>query len=192
MLKIIYLHGFSSSPNSLKAEKFKNAFCGYNFFIADYPAHQPARAIDLLTKCIVSHSKSNTSLVLIGSSLGGYYAQYLGSMLDEVKKVVLINPALQPKSTLAPYLGMHKNMASGELFNFLYCDLLQLVRFDVASMRKIKDTLVLLDQGDDIIDFRFAENRYKDIGRVICYPGGSHWFDHLDVAIPEIKLFINS
>jgi len=187
---IFYLHGFSSSPNSLKAKKLQLAFCGCNFIIADYPAHQPERAIETLTNSIIKNSHGNRHIVLIGSSLGGFYAQYLGSVMSNVKKVVLINPALQPQLTLKPYLGMHMNMVSKELFNFLQPDYMQLGKFDVSSLDVLAETLVLLDQGDDIIDYKFAENRYKDVGQVICYPDGSHWFDHLDDAIPEIKGFI--
>ena len=192
MLKIIYLHGFSSAPNSFKAGKLKKAFCDYEFYIADYPAHQPVQAINYLTSYMLDNYHCNESLIVIGSSLGGYYAQYLGSVIGIVKKVVLINPALQPQLTLKPYLGMHKNMVSGELFNFLHCDFSDLAKFNVASLGALANTLALLDQGDDVIDFRHAESRYKSSGRVISYPGGSHWFDHLNEAIPEIKSFITS
>ncbi|MCB1829241.1 MAG: esterase, partial [Gammaproteobacteria bacterium] len=42
-------------------------------------------------------------LTLMGSSLGGFYAQFLAAALDAVDRVVMINPALQPQLTLKPF-----------------------------------------------------------------------------------------
>jgi len=186
---IIYLHGFSSSAASDKAQRIKILLRQYQIYIADYPSHQPANAIKRLKSCITEISDGDVPVMLIGSSLGGFYAQYLGAYLSNVHKVVLINPALQPQLTLKPYLGMHMNMVSGELFNFLQSEYDQLALYDVTNMNSIADTLVLLDKGDSIIDYRVAEARYRARGRVVCYPGGSHWFEHLEQAVPEIVEF---
>ena len=128
-------------------------------------------------------------MLLIGSSLGGYYAQCLATSLDYISGAVLINPALQPRLTLKPYIGQHTNQVTGELFEFTEKHLQELVEFDVPTNKINVPTLVLLDEGDDVIDYQFAAEKYKDIGQVIVYPDGSHWFDHLDDAIPHIRKF---
>ena len=131
----------------------------------------------------------NEPLMLIGSSLGGYYAQYLAANLDIVTKVVLINPALQAQKTLHPYIGQQTNMVTGESFVFTQQDFDKLQLFDVSIEDISVPTLVLLDEDDELIDCRFAEQKYQVVGRVVVYPGGSHWFDHLEEAIPEIVNF---
>jgi len=125
----------------------------------------------------------------MGSSLGGYYAQYLATRLEQVSGVILINPALQPQHTLKPYIGQLSNQVTGESFEFRESDFLELEEFDIPAEDIRVPTLVLLDKGDDVIDYQFAAHRYQDVGRVIVYPGGSHWFDHLEEAIPEILKF---
>ena len=127
--------------------------------------------------------------MLIGSSLGGFYAQYLGVQLEEVTSAVLINPALQPQITLKPCIGRQINMLTGEAFIFRQQDCDELQRFEVPTDDITVPTLVLLDKGDEVIDYHFAEEQYKNIGRVITYPGGSHRFDHLEEAMPEIAAF---
>lgn len=48
-------------------------------------------------------------------------------------------------------------------------------------------TLVLLDEADEALDYRTAQAFYRDCGQVIVYPGGSHRFEHLPAALPEIR-----
>lgn len=161
--------------------------------IPEYPSHQPVKSINLLSGFIQQHQYASP-LMLIGSSLGGYYAQYLGATLEAVKKVVMINPALQPQQTLAPVVGKQSNMVTGEPFEFRRDDLEELATFDKPASQIAVPTLVLLDEGDDIIDFHFAKQKYASLGqaKVIAYPGGSHWFEHLEEALPEILRFYKS
>ena len=125
----------------------------------------------------------------MGSSLGGYYAQYLATRLDYISGIVLINPALQPELTLQPYIGQQTNQVTGGLFEFSQKDFQELAEFDVPVNKISVPTLVLLDEGDELIDYQYAAYRYSGIGRVVVYPGGSHWFEHLPAAIPEIRTF---
>jgi len=46
---------------------------------------------------------------------------------------------------------------------------------------------VLLDANDEVLDYRLAETAFRGCGRTIVYPGGSHRFDHLAEALPEIR-----
>jgi len=188
---IVYLHGFSSAAASRKANYLKQQLQGYEFYVPDYLSHRPREAIRFLTNYLTRllEKSPHQKLMLIGSSLGGYYAQYLGATINSVGRVVLINPALQAQQLLAPYLGEHTNMVTGETFEFTSNDLEELGLFEVADMEKLSKTLVLLDQGDEVIDYHFAAHRYQEIGHVVVYPGGSHWFDHLDEALPQIIAF---
>lgn len=127
--------------------------------------------------------------MLVGSSLGGYYAQYLGVHLETVDRVVLINPALQPQKTLAPYIGRNTNLVTGEVFELSRPDFEALADYELAPEATPAPTLVLLDQGDDVIDHRIAAERYRYAGRVIVYPDGSHRFEHLHEAAAQIKAF---
>ncbi|WP_455202453.1 YqiA/YcfP family alpha/beta fold hydrolase [Kaarinaea lacus] len=188
---IIYLHGFSSAAASHKATVLREAFSQYNFLVPDYPSHQPSASISFLSDYIKEKTRelNDEPLMLMGSSLGGYYAQYLGVHPGVISKLVLINPALQPQITLQPYIGQQTNMVTGAAFIFSQQNYNELAQFEVSAEDIIAPTLVLLDEGDEIIDYRFAEELYKNSARVIVYPGGSHWFDHMDEAIPEIASF---
>lgn len=189
---IIYLHGFSSSSASNKAGVFKRALAGTRFEILDYPAHRPHAAVSSITRAITraSSASPDEGVTLMGSSLGGFYARFLAATLDLVENVVMINPALQPQITLKPYIGLNTNMVTGQSFEFGQQDYADLVAYDIGSEPHVKPTLVLLDEGDEVIDYRVAARVYAAAGRVRVYPGGSHRFEHIDEAMPEIRRFI--
>jgi len=192
MAVIVYLHGFSSGAASAKAEFFRTALAPLPLVAPDYPSQRPHAAVQSIRDCIDAAMRQHGArrLTLMGSSLGGYYAQYLGAHLAEVERVVLINPALQPQHTLARFIGRNTNMVTGEVFEFSRRDFETLADYDLAPAASPAPTLVLLDAGDEVIDYRFAAERYSRSGRVVVYPGGSHRFEHLQPAVSEIRAFL--
>lgn len=71
----------------------------------DYPAHRPAEAVSRLLAWFARlPSPGDRGLVLVGSSIGGFYGQYLACRLP-VARLYLVNPALAPWDLLPPYLG---------------------------------------------------------------------------------------
>ena len=192
MALIVYLHGFSSGAGSAKADFFRTALAPVPVEVPDYPSHRPHAAVRAIGCGLDTARRRHGAqrLTLIGSSLGGYYAQYLGAHLEVVERVVLINPALQPQQTLAPFVGRNTNMVSGAAFQFSHSDFEALADYELAPERNPAPTLVLLDAGDEVIDYRFAAERYSPCGHVTVYPGGSHRFEHLQQAAAEISKFL--
>jgi predicted esterase YcpF (UPF0227 family) len=190
---IVYLHGFSSAAASAKARFFRSALAPVPVAVPDYPSHRPHAALTAIRSCIDAtlQQHGQQRLLLMGSSLGGYYAQYIGAHLEAVDRVVLINPALQPQHTLAPYIGCNTNMVTGEAFEFGERDFEALAEYDLASEMNPAPTLVLLDTGDEVIDYRVAAERYRQAGRVIVYPGGSHRFEHLQQGAAAVRAFLS-
>ena len=45
---------------------------------------------------------------------------------------------------------------------------------------------MLLDEGDELLDYREAEAFYRGCGKILVYPGGNHRFEHLPQAGDEI------
>jgi predicted esterase YcpF (UPF0227 family) len=77
---IIYLHGFNSSPQSVKGRAIARAAAA----LPDPPrlhvpelAHRPAQAMRDVCAWIESSPVNSQALALVGSSLGGYYATWL-------------------------------------------------------------------------------------------------------------------
>ncbi|MBI1422560.1 MAG: alpha/beta fold hydrolase [Gammaproteobacteria bacterium] len=186
----IYLHGFNSSGASAKGRFFSQTLAPDAVHTPTYPP-APAAAIAGLQRYLarlLDTAQEHGPAILIGSSLGGFYAQYLARRYQLA--AVLINPALQPEQTLTPYLGWQTNYYSGERYYFGKDELTQLRRYAIAEPCLAPvPTLVLLDAADEIIDYRDAEQRYRDCAQVIVYPGGDHQFQHLTEATTAIRAF---
>jgi len=112
---------------------------------------------------------------LIGSSLGGYYATYL-SQLPEVKKVVLINPATKPMQTLSRALGDAPNFYDGSTFSWTQNHLDMLKQYEYSFRERaweLENFFVLLQKGDETLNYKDAEEKYKG-AKLVVEKGGNH------------------
>ncbi|MHC3995476.1 YqiA/YcfP family alpha/beta fold hydrolase [Thiomicrolovo sp. ZZH C-3] len=178
---ILYLHGFASCGDSTKTRLLKAYFGEAEVMAPDLPV-APAEALAFLRRLITQHDIT----LLIGSSLGGFYATALSSEFDLA--AVLINPSVHPYRTLAPYVGTNTFWCSGEPFEWTNEYLLQLAR--IAEMMQLSDTrlLVLLQTGDELLDYRVAEAVYAGY-EVVVEAGGNHRFENLGEYLERIEAF---
>jgi len=184
---ILYLHGFNSSPDSLKARQFKEFCLSRNLADVHIPAlpHDPAKAI-LLLQTLVPDIAGNLELV-VGSSLGGFYATWLSEQYGI--KAALINPAVAPCERLSKsFLGWHKNFYTGESYEFTreYAEALRKIR--LASISHPENFLLFLQTGDEELDYRLALDLYAG-SKQIVQSGGSHAFDNFTEVLPDICRF---
>jgi hypothetical protein len=183
----IYLHGFNSSGESAKGRYFEQQFSEFKVHRPSYPT-DPDNAISFLSDFNNKHIEPGQKTLLIGSSLGGYYAQYLSRQFHT--GVVMINPALTPAVTLAPYLGLQTNFYTQEQYHFGQSELNSLLRYDVPHPCDTPvPTLLLLDEGDEIIDYHYALESYRHCAECHCFAGGDHQFRHLAEAVSLIRHF---
>ncbi len=181
---IIYIHGFGSHGYGSKAKIFRKYFTSKGEdFIAPSLSYVPELAIQTLEELIKSY---HGDVYLIGSSLGGFYSTYL-SQLPQVKKVVLINPATKPMETLRRALGDAPNFYDGSSYSWKqkHLDMLEAYNCNTIPLEKF---LVLLQKGDDLLDYRDAQEKY-DGAELIIEEGGSHSFDGIERHLDTVKAF---
>jgi len=184
---IIYLHGFNSTGNSAKGQFLKDHLPDIPVLTPTYH-HDPETAIAFLEQLVRGNLQQNKPLMLVGSSLGGYYTQYLAHQFN--LKAVLINPALMPLVTLHDYLGENTNFYTGETYTLTQAHLDALQALDVPDpCAESVPALLLLDKNDEVLDYRIATTRYQDCAEVIIFDGGDHQFQHMTEALPGIKAF---
>lgn len=178
---ILYLHGFASCGNSTKTKLLKDYFGKENVVAPDLPV-DTVEAISLIKRLIFEHDVD----MLIGSSLGGFYASFFCELYG--LKTVLINPSTQPFVTLAPYVGINHYWCSGEAFDFTRDHLNALFEFSVGQLKDPKHYLVLLQTGDEVLDYKKAQDKYEGTALFI-EQGGNHRFENLDEHLKRIKEF---
>jgi len=184
---IIYLHGFNSTGDSAKGRFLKDNLPNISVLTPTYH-HDPQRAIPFLENLIRERLTREQSPMLVVTYLGGYYAQYLAHRFK--LKTVLINPALMPLTTLSDYLGENTNFNTGEKYTLTQTHLNALLRLDIPDpCTRPVPTLLLLDKGDEILDYRVAVARYQDCSEIVMFNGGDHQFQHMTEALPLIQAF---
>jgi predicted esterase YcpF (UPF0227 family) len=185
---IIYLHGFNSGGQSHKAAWLRAQLAPVPVLAPTYPAHRAQEALRVLRKFIRRLRRENShdrKLMLIGSSLGGFWAQRLAPEFGAC--IVLINPSMRPDETLARHTGRYRNEATGEETVLTAQDVQSLKTHRIEPCNPKVPTLLLLDAEDEVLDYRVAETALRGCGKTIVYPGGSHRFEHLTEALPEIR-----
>jgi predicted esterase YcpF (UPF0227 family) len=169
---IVYLHGFNSSPMSGKCSEFA-VYCGARNIplIAPQLPHRPAKAAAAI-EAIVGDGEAHT---LIGSSLGGFYATAFCEKYQRVR-AVLINPAVRVAAKLAPLAGqIQRNYYSGASYRFTEKHAAELRALEVAAPKRAADYLLLLQTGDEVLDWREAAAFYHGATMVV-EEGGDHSF----------------
>jgi len=155
-------------------------------FIAPSLSYVPELAIKTLEELIESYKKE---VFLIGSSLGGYYATYLSSK-KEVKRVVLINPSVNPSETLKRAIGNAPNFYDESFFNWNMKHIEMLEQYKVEDVKdRYKDSFMLLVQkGDELLDYKESVNKYEGCKQII-EDGGSHGFDGIERHFETVREF---
>jgi predicted esterase YcpF (UPF0227 family) len=181
MSKILYLHGFASCGEGNKSTLLKAYFGTDSVISPDLPP-SPIDAINIIEE-ILESSKID---ILIGSSLGGYYATVLAEKY--CMKAVLLNPSTQPWETLAAYTGWQKRFCDEEAFEFKPVYLEQLKMLQTAPQKG--RYLLLLQSEDEVLDYTKAQSLYNK-HKIIVEFGGNHRFENLDEYLSMIEKFIN-
>ncbi|MDO6839979.1 YqiA/YcfP family alpha/beta fold hydrolase [Paraglaciecola chathamensis] len=185
---VIYLHGFLSSPQSVKAQQTKafveEHYPDLTFYIPQLDNH-PKPAAKALDELIAQHP--NAYFGFIGSSMGGYFSSYLLERYGG--KAVLINPAVQPYNLLADYLGEHVNPYTKQKFSLDESHTRDLTSFDTKSLASPQNYWVLLQTADETLDYRQAEKKYMG-AKLTIEEGGDHSFQGYERFLKDIFQFL--
>ena len=185
--RIFYLHGFNSSPDSLKARLFADYCHSRGVTDVSVPSlpYDPDLAMSLLEAAVAPNAAEIA--LLVGSSLGGYYATYLAERYN--LKAALINPAVAPCDSLQKdFLGWHKNMYTGEEYEFTRAHVDFLRTLNVEKIDTPAKYLLCVQTGDEVLDYRRALALYAGSQQLV-EEGGSHSFENFAAVLPRILQF---
>lgn len=170
---IVYLHGFNSSPYSGKALQLGDYLLGLgrgDEYFCPVLSNSPREAIAQVETRLEGNTQPVT---LVGSSLGGFYATYLAE--KQGWKAVLVNPAVHVHVLLRVALGPQTNWHTGEQWVLTEDHLAELAAMDVARITQPERYLLMVQTGDEVLNYRDAVSYYAG-ARHIIEDGGDHGF----------------
>ena len=145
----------------------------------------PAEAMSMLVT-LFEHNQKKADVAVAGSSLGGFYSTCLAERFN--CKAALINPAVRPHVLLQKYLGENKNYNTAETWIFDGSHIEQLRKMDVEAITHPERYLLMLQKGDETLDYRQALDKYKDCPLVL-EEDGDHSFVGFENHVEQILKF---
>ncbi|EJG0714307.1 esterase YqiA [Vibrio parahaemolyticus] len=157
---LLYIHGFNSSPLSMKANLMRE-YCAQHrpditVIVPQLPCF-PEQAAQLLLD-IVEQYKDDYNIGLVGSSLGGYMSTWLNAKYGF--KAVVVNPAVKPYELLVDYLGEQTNPYTHETYTLEACHIDELKALDVQSIASPNSFWLLQQTEDEVLDYRQAVDKF--------------------------------
>jgi len=178
---ILYLHGFRSSPRSLKARVVQGrleALGRARMLVCPQLPASPKAAMALALTLAERHADS---LAIVGSSLGGFYATWLAERFG--CRAAVINPAVDPLANLAKHVGVTTNWHSDEPFEFKQEYVDELAALKVGRITRPERYFLLAATGDEVLDYRDMAAHYAGARQ--------HIIEGSDHAIPEFAQYVD-
>ncbi len=186
---LLYLHGFRSSPQSVKArlmaERVREDHPGLTWWCPQLPP-SPQAAMDLVMNGIANwpHDK----MAVIGSSLGGFYATWVAEQTGG--KAVLLNPAVNPARDLAKHIGEQTSWHDPTERFFFRSEFVQELReLSLSKLTQPGRYLAVIAKGDELLDWREMLARYAG-AHLHLIDGSDHGLTDFEQHLPVIMAFL--
>jgi uncharacterized protein len=181
---ILYLHGFCSSPASWKSRLLAEEMARRGLadhFACPQLSPVPDEAVACASALI---ERADGPVTLVGSSLGGHYANHLAEKFG--LQAAVINPAVVDRLDLSYFIGEHANFHSDERFIFTEAHAAQL-KAQVCRPSPERYWL-LLEEADEVLDYRQALAFYAGCRQTVL-PGGDHSFTKFPDFVSQLIEF---
>lgn len=194
---LLYLHGFRSSPQSMKAQKMAahihTRYPKVTWWCPQLPP-SPREAMALVAQGI-AHWPTG-SMAVMGSSLGGFYATWVAEHLRAALgcRVVLVNPAVHPARDLARYIGEQTHWHDpAQTFYFRPEFVDELRALGAGDLTTPKRYQVWAATADEVLDWREMQHRYATCDMRVVQ-GSDHalsdFDDHLPAMMAHLQLMV--
>lgn len=198
-MNLIYLHGLDSNPAASKAQITKQVATkhGWSVICPDLNV-PPSVVLDKVLALLDAQPHS----VLIGSSLGGYFANLLSDHAGV--PAILLNPSIRPDLSFERFLMDKFSQADCKSKNFdkdcviytttggwqiLYDDLawFKAHPLQVNWPNKLR---VLLKMGDELLDAHLTRQFYASKGVLVdAQDGGDHRISDYDGQVERVLVW---
>ena len=152
---ILYLHGYDSSSQGIKPQYLRKLYPDNRLLIPDLPL-DPLACMTLSEDTLRTASNDT---IIIGASLGGFYAYYLAAKFK--KDCLLINPVFDPAAEAKKLFDTEKDLEKKKVFLHaanMYLSYLS----NLKSMRHPVNCFVALGKKDTIIDPQASAMNFTD------------------------------
>ncbi len=200
-MNLIYIHGLDSDANSTKG-LLLDEYCQQHH--PDISVHRPdlnqppQLVFDKLVHLVEELGKGS-KVVLVGSSLGGYFATLVSN--ETGCPALLINPSTQPHITLQRFdndkgsadaltTDSHQDKVLHTTdggWALTKTDLQWFAGHTLSTVENPSDVEVMIKKGDELLDANLSAAFYRQQGATVTIQaGGDHRFSDFKVHLPKV------
>lgn len=200
-MNLIYIHGLDSDANSTKG-LLLDEYCQQHH--PDITVHrpdlnQPPQVVFDKLIHLVEELGKGSKVVLVGSSLGGYFATLVSNQTG--CPALLINPSIQPHITLqrfdADKSAADASKAVSNQNKVLHttdggwaltkADLQWFTRHTLSTVENPSDVEVMIKKGDELLDANLSAAFYRQQGATVTLQaGGDHRFSDFEAHLSKV------
>lgn len=189
---LLYLHGFRSSPRSAKAQQvgavvqaLQQQGLDLTWACPQLPP-SPRQAVAEIEALVATWPRD--TMVVIGSSLGGFYATVLAERLG--CRAAVINPAVAPARDLARHIGEQTAFHNpADRFFFRAEFIAEFEALAPYPLRHPERYWALIAEGDEVLDWREMVSHYQG-ARIRLLDGSDHAVSDFPQYLPELLAFL--
>ena len=194
---LLYLHGFRSSPQSMKAQKVAARMKAQHpevvWWCPQLPP-SPREAMEMVVRGVQDWPRD--TMAVVGSSLGGFYARWL-ALQTGCHRAVLLNPAVFPARDLEKYIGEQTAWHDPQtrfVVDAAFMGELQQQQDDIARLAPSPPAtpgrqFAIVAKGDEVLDWREMQ-AFCAGGTTRLLEGGDHAISDFDAHIDDLFRFL--
>lgn len=187
MSSLIYLHGFASGPKPQSVKVALLRALGHDVLCLD--THGGYRPEDYLRAADALGIESSPASLLVGSSLGGFWARHLSARLG--RPWIGLNPALRPSATLARFQGTLQRFDDEATFEWSPHDALAYRSYEDVPVDPRVPGLIVVAEDDDVVDPHETRALVGD-DDILVLPRGGHELANTADYADALARFIES
>lgn len=181
-MKIVYLHGLGSSGVSYKSDTLKETFGNENVLSPNLPL-DPTQTIELVTALVSPLLANNEVVTFVGTSLGGFWANYFGQKFES--QCVIVNPMLIPGDAFVDRIGTLVTHYDTDETTLFTPEIVRGFKHAQTEVTKTNTGLVsmFLARDDDVIDYRTTLEQMQGVDTYITDDGGHRYEENWDMVV---------
>jgi hypothetical protein len=146
----------------------------------------PKASIDMVMQYI--DASKHDRLIVMGSSLGGYYANYLAEKYS--CKAVALNPAVRAPRELESHVGMLTSYDTNEPYDFRQEYIGELKDLQVERISNPSRYFLMAAKGDELLDWQEMVDFYRGAEQLIL-EGSDHGISEYSEHLPQVLRFVS-
>lgn len=185
-MKLLYLHGFRSSPASDKAIAVAN-YCQIRGIATPIMPQLPTSPKDSIKLCESLITEHHIDAVC-GSSLGGFYAMYLAEKFH--LRCAVINPAITPWQELKDAQLQKRYTVDDITKTDAVRYLAELMHYHTPVLTELSRYLLLVATADEVLNPAQMQTHLEGATQIII-EGGSHALNDFGGHLGDVMGFLS-